>query len=43
MAQEWAEECIFEHGNPKRNDLEWDNVGQNLHVNSANQKTVSVN
>ncbi|CAH1779957.1 unnamed protein product, partial [Owenia fusiformis] len=30
MAQEWAEKCTWEHGNPERNPKPYSSIGQNL-------------
>ena len=31
MAQEWADSCVWEHGQPARSSLPYDPVGQNLY------------
>ena len=36
MAQEWADGCVWSHGNPAFPDsLEYDSVGQNMYQHSA--------
>ena len=32
MSQGWAEVCLWEHGNPSRDNPPYDPIGQNLYI-----------
>ena len=35
MAQEWAQQCIFDHGQPDRDPMPHATIGQNLYVKTS--------
>ena len=35
MAQQWADKCVWKHGNPEHNPQPFSYIGQNIHATTG--------